>query len=74
MIEVYVENRQCPKHVEETVKDIGDYTVEHADNVSCIHLPAEHPWALDLFVELLDVITVKGATNERKPASEKDAG
>lgn len=38
-IEVYVDNHDNPAHVDETVKGLGEYTTEHAGDVSCIHVP-----------------------------------
>lgn len=39
MIEVYVDNHDNPNLITETVKRLGDYEIEHADDVSCIIVP-----------------------------------
>lgn len=39
MIEVYIDNHDNPNLITETVKGLGDYEIEHADDVSCILVP-----------------------------------
>lgn len=58
MIEVYVSNNDHPEAVEKTVKDLGYFKIEHADDVTCIYLLSDE--RLEEYKSLLDVIHVRG--------------
>ena len=65
MIEIYVNNLDDPATVSKTVKELGNYSVDHADDVSCVYVHDDV--CLDAFFERLDIIYVRGAHSGYEP-------